>query len=196
MLICIAFFLPYITTYSTDENPEYDNYIKWSVSGWQLVTNGGSWKSEHGKITNTYYQNKNKRYYGTAVLTASEAENYGFGYLMPDQILPKQFESTKRLGFLDKISIFIFLSSALLIYTYYRNFKGDADLLSPDKIKYLKYGLIIMSAFLIFRYVFEIGVDFKGSGSVGIGLWITFLASIFILFEKEIISRFLVYKNK
>jgi len=197
--ICIAYFLPYVTTITThEENSRYEGYIKWSVSGYQLLTNGGSWESEWGKIKNDYYNvSINKGYYGFKDLQADEkAENYGFGHLSPGQILPKHFESTKRLGFLDKIGLFIFLSSALLIYTYYRSLKRGEDLLSPGIIKYLKYGLTIITAFLIFRYMFEIGVDFKGSGSVGIGLWTTFLVSIFMLFENKIINRFLVHKNK
>jgi len=76
-----------------------------------------------------------------------------------------------------------------------QDFKGESHFLSEQNIKYLKYGLLSISSFLLCRYIFEIGVDFKSSGSVGIGLWLTLISSIFILFDKAINEKIFQFRK-
>ncbi len=202
LIICISFFLPYVVT-TTEESYEVSNgdrqieFIRWSASGYQLLVSGGSWSDELSPISNEVFDSRTERYYDYDPKSKEfgEDNNYGYGYVLPGSIFPKWFESEQRLGFIDKVSFLIFVFSSLLIFAMYKDFKGESHFLSEQNIKYLKYGLLSISSFLFCRYIFEIGVDFKSSGSVGMGLWLTLISSIFILFDEAINEKIFQFRK-
>ncbi|MDA9299225.1 hypothetical protein N9P79_02550 [Crocinitomicaceae bacterium] len=159
-VIVFSFFLSFVSVGNSDS-------LKLSVSGMQLTINSGSIS-------------------GDKVKRMKERDNWSE---RKAKILEKVYDSDDSFGVLDKLSVLLILGAGLIIFGAYKASKGESFFLDGDKLKYLKYGLVAIAAFLFLRYNFEIGINLNEQAKIGIGLWLCLLASIFLVFEPMIMEK-------
>jgi hypothetical protein len=90
------------------------------------------------------------------------------------------------IGFLDVLSILLPILAGILMFVAW---KGTNDVIKESFIKPIKIALVALSSFLLLRYLLKLGLTIQGdSFGPGLGLWLTVLASLFILFEDKVME--------
>jgi hypothetical protein len=94
--------------------------------------------------------------------------------------------STAGIGFLDVLSMLLPILAGILMFVAW---KGTNDVIKDSYIKPIKIALVALSSFLVVRYLMKLGLDITiDSFGPGLGLWLTVLASLFILFEDKVME--------
>ena len=111
----------------------------------------------------------------------------------------KRFWESEDTGFgvVDKLSSLLLLLSAFLIYTGWKG-TNDNTIFKAAYVKPIQISILVICAIFFARYMFGLGLDENVAEKVspGGGLWVSLLASIFILFEDKIMAQFTPAKAK
>lgn len=92
----------------------------------------------------------------------------------------------------DGIDILLWLIPLLNVYMIWAAFNPTNPVAKAGNMNIAKIAFLIVAGFFWVRYMFLIGESAYGYGvksSAGIGMWITLLAAVFIMFEGPIMKQ-------
>jgi hypothetical protein len=131
-----------------------------SVSSFQTITKGASFSESRAGLS--------------AEQSARRAEGFWKG------------AEAAGIGIIDNLSILMVVFAGAIMFAAW---KGNNGILNEQNIRIAKISLLVLSAFFVVRYAIGLGITGGGDVvSVGTGLWLTLLASIFIFFEDKIMA--------